>query len=126
MNTAPLIKPGAGGVGEGNSGTVTVNVGVTLSSAQTVPVTVHYATLDTGNAGIATAGVDYVPTSGTVTFAPGATSVMVPITVYGDTIKEPPAYGGEWILVVFSNPTGGAVVDTSFYGLGIGIIIDDD
>jgi titin len=126
VNTAPLIKPGSGSVVEGNSGTVPVNVAVTLSSAQTVPVTVHYTTLDTGSAGIATAGVDYVPASGTVTFAPGKTLTTVPITVYGDAIKEPPAYGGEWILVAFSNPTGGAVVDSSFYGLGIGVIIDDD
>jgi titin len=126
VNTAPLIKPGVGGVVESNSGTVPVNVPVTLSSAQAVPVTVQYATLDTGGAGIATAGADYVATSGTVTFAPGETSKTVPITVYGDTIKEPPAYLGEWIPVAFSNPTGGAVVDSSFYGLGIGIIVDDD
>ena len=64
-------------------------------------------------------------TSGTVTFAPGETSKTVPITVKGDTIKEPPLLYGEWILVSFSNPTG-ATIEPKFFGLGVGIITDDD
>ena len=76
---------------------------------------------------MATAGVDYVATTGTVTFAPGQTTKTVAITVNGDTLVEPPLLYGEWILVVFSNPTGsGASLDTSFFGLGIGVIVDDD
>ena len=103
---APVIKPGIGGVTEGNTGTVTLNVPVTLSHASSTNVTVHFATVDTGAAGIATAGVDYVPTSGTLTFTPGQTSKTVPITVIGDTLREPPLLYGEWILVSFSNATG--------------------
>ena len=102
-----------------------MSVPVTLSNPSATPITVHYATVDTGGTGIATAGVDYVATSGTLTFAPGETSKSVPITVIGDTIKEPPLLYGEWILVSFTDPTG-ATIDPSFYGLGIGIIIDDD
>ena len=100
---APVIKPGIGGVTEGNTGTVTLNVPVTLSHAASTNVTVHFATVDTGAAGVATAGVDYVPTSGTLTFTPGQTSKTVPITVIGDTVKEPPLLYGEWILVAFSS-----------------------
>lgn len=74
---------------EGNSGTVVVNVPVTLSAPAASTVTVQHTTLDTGAAGIATAGVDYVPTSGTVTFAPGETTKSVPVTVNGDLIDEP-------------------------------------
>jgi len=33
---------------------------------------------------------------------------------------------GEWILVGFSNPSSNASVDPSFYGIGIGVIRDDD
>ncbi len=121
----PFVSPGVAGVTEGNVGTTTVNVPVTLSYAPTTTVTVHYATVDTGGAGIATANVDYVPTSGTLTFNPGQTSKTVPVTVKGDTVKEPPAYIGEWILVQFSSPTG-AQLDTHFFGLGVGIIVDDD
>jgi titin len=124
--TAPLIVPGVGGVIEGDSGTVTLDVPVTLSRAATAAVTVSYTTLDTGAAGVATAGVDYVATSGTLTFAPGETSKTVAITVNGDTVKEPPLLYGEWILLQFSKPSANAAIDPSLYGLGIGIIGDDD
>ena len=61
----PVVTPGLAGVTEGNSGTVTVNVPVTLSKAvSSTPVSVHYATLDSGGAGIATPGLDYDATTG--------------------------------------------------------------
>ena len=50
----------------------------------------------------------------------------VSITVNGDTVHEPPLLYGEWVLVAFNNPSTNATLDTSFYGLGIGVIIDDD
>ena len=46
-----VITPGIAGVTEGNSGTVTLNVPVTLSNPSATPITVHFATLDTGAAG---------------------------------------------------------------------------
>lgn len=69
---------------EGNSGTSTVNVPVTLSQAASQPVTVKYAT----GYGSATAGSDYVYTEGTLTFTPGQTSKNVSITINGDTTLE--------------------------------------
>ena len=122
----PVISPGVGGVTEGNAGSVTLTVPVTLSNPSAVPITVGYSTVDTGGAGIATSGVDYLATSGTLTFAPGETSKSVSITVYGDTLKEPPALYGEWILVSFSHASASGNLDNRFFGLGLGIILDDD
>ena len=125
-NDPPAIRPGSVGTLEGQSGSHVVDVPVTLSIPSATPVTVQWTTLDTGAAGVATAGVDYVAASGTVTFAPGQTSQTVPITVLGDTIREPPALYGEWGLLSFSNPSSNATLDVSFYGLGFFIIVDDD
>lgn len=122
----PTIEPGGAGVVEGDTGTVTVQVPVTLTNPSATPITVDYTTLDTGAAGIATAGTDYVATSGTVTFAPGETTKTVSVTVKGDDVAEAPLLWGEWILVAFSNPSANATLNTSFYGLGIGVVIDDD
>jgi hypothetical protein len=122
----PTVHPGNAGVTEGDAGSVVVQVPVSLSNPSAEPVTVDWSTLDTGGSGVATAGVDYEAASGTVTFAPGETSKVVSITVYGDTADELPLYLGEWILVAFSNPSANATLDTSFFGLGIGIILDDD
>src|SRR5437762_7839916 len=47
--------------------------------------TVNYATAD----GTATAAVDYIATSGMITFAPGTTNQTIAVTVKGDTTVEP-------------------------------------
>jgi fibronectin-binding autotransporter adhesin len=104
-----------------------VNVPITLSSPLDTPVTVDWETLETSGPGEATAGADFVAGSGTVTFAPGQTSQTVPITVFGDTIDEPPALYGEFGFLEFSNPSTNATLDTTLlHDLGIFIIIDDD
>ena len=122
----PTIKPGGAAVTEGDVGNVTVKVPVPLSNPSATTITVDYTTLDFSDLGLATAGADFAGTSGTVTFAPGETSKTVSITVHGDDVAEAPLLWGEWILVAFSNPSVNAILDTSFYGLGIGVIIDDD
>ncbi len=122
----PTLKPGGAAVIEGDVGNVTVKVPVTLSNPSATTITVDYTTLDFSDLGLATAGADFAGTSGTVTFAPGETSKTVSITVHGDDVAEAPLLWGEWILVAFSNPSVNAILDTSFYGLGIGVIIDDD
>jgi uncharacterized repeat protein (TIGR01451 family) len=55
----------------------TVNVPVTLDAPARVPVSVTATTLD----GTAIAGTDYATTSTTLTFAPGDTSAILPVTV---------------------------------------------
>jgi hypothetical protein len=72
-------------VAEGNLATKTVNVTVKLSQSDTKTVTVNYATVD----GTAIAGSDYVAASGTLTFAPGVVTKLIPITITGDTVGEP-------------------------------------
>lgn len=60
---------------------------VTLSGPSTVPVTVSYTTQNgtaTGGASLATAGVDYVSKSGTLSFAPGEVSKTIEVSVRDD------------------------------------------
>ena len=68
---------------EGNA-TATATFVLTLSAAAGRPVTVGYATAD----GSATAGSDYTPVSGTASFAIGATTTSITVTVTGDTVME--------------------------------------
>ena len=57
----------------------------------------NYATAN----GTATAGSDYVTTSGTLTFAPGRDTLSIPVTVNGDTTYE----ADETVFVNLSGPT---------------------
>src|SRR6185295_11492662 len=71
---------------EGDTGTTTASFTVTLAPMNaTQTVTVDYATAN----GTATAGSDYVTAGGTLTFAPGATTQTISVTVNGDTTFEP-------------------------------------
>jgi hypothetical protein len=60
------------------------HVTVTLSDKSADTVTVDYATSD----GTATAGEDYAPKSGTLTFAPGETTQSFAVTLYKDLKVE--------------------------------------
>ena len=99
---------------EGNSGTRNLSFVVSLSPAATTPVTVAYATAN----GTATAGSDYVATSGTLSFPAGTTSQTINVVVTGDTEVEP----DETVLVNLSGATGASVARTQ----GIGTIVNDD
>jgi subtilisin-like proprotein convertase family protein len=61
-----------------------VFVTLELSNAQTGPVSISYQTVD----GTATAGEDYVATTGTVVFEAGQTSRQVEILLSGDLVYE--------------------------------------
>ncbi|MBN9393395.1 MAG: hypothetical protein J0I20_35520 [Chloroflexi bacterium] len=100
---------------EGTGGVTNFDFTVTLSPAVSQTVMVNYTTAD----GTATAGGDYTPTSGTLTFAPGTTTQTIRIVAAADSLKEPT----ESFLVNLSNPTGGA---TLAIGQGVGVIVDDD
>jgi glucose/arabinose dehydrogenase len=102
-------------VTEGNAGNVVAQVPVTLSTASPQAVTVAWSTAD-GTASAA-AG-DYLPGSGTVTFAAGATSTTVPVTVVGDLNGEL----DETVLVQLSSPTGAVIGDSP----GEALIENDD
>ena len=87
---------------------------VTLNAVQDHTVTVTYATAD-GTA--TTADGDYVPTSGTLTFAAGVTSQAVSVAVVGNNVVEP----NEAFSLNLSNPVGTAIID----GTGIGTIFNN-
>jgi hypothetical protein len=91
----------------GNNTTQTMHFAVTLSSAATFPVTVHYATGD-----VSVPSGDYTPTSGTLTFAPGETSKTIDVTVNANSSP----YSDETFYVSLSSPTNGTVVVTSGTG----------
>jgi hypothetical protein len=110
----PRISLKAASTVEGNSGQHTVNMTISLSAASKTPVTVAWR--DTN--GTALAGSDYVLASGVVTFAPGATTGSIPVTVRGDTVRE----SDEVLYVLLSNPTGATLAT----GSGAFTITNDD
>jgi hypothetical protein len=111
----PTISIGEARIAEGDSGTTTVTLVVTLSSAGVAPVTVSYATFDrTATVG----GSDYGATSGTLTFAVGETSKTITIAVQGDTAFEQ----DETFGVRLSAATGATIAKAE----GIVTIVNDD
>ncbi len=90
---------------EGNSGTTTANLTVTLSPAPTVETTVDWAVAD----GSATAPDDFTASSGTLIFAAGQTSQLLSIEIVADDIEEP----SEDFSVNLSNAVGGNIVTAS-------------
>jgi uncharacterized delta-60 repeat protein len=98
---------------EGNSGTKPLTFTLTLDQAPTSAVTVSYQTLTSGTA---TANVDFVAATSTVTFAVGQTKANVPITVNGDSVVEP----NETVAVQFSGSSLKATVTAT------GIMTNDD
>ena len=81
---------------------------ITLSSASTSPVTVLFKTAD----GTATAGRDYVPTSGRLVFAPGQTQHRVAVPVFPDARKE----DAETLTLHLSSAMGARLVDSEATG----------
>jgi Calx-beta domain len=99
--TKPSISIGDASVPEGNSGTTTLSVPVTLSAASTSTVRVDYATAN----GTATAGSDYTAANGTLTLPAGETTKTIPISVAGDITIEP----DETFTVTLSNPVNARI-----------------
>jgi hypothetical protein len=71
------LYSGSASVVEHGTAPATMGFQVNLTSPSTQPVTVSYQTADQTAIG----GTDYVPTSGTVTIAPGDTTATIPVTV---------------------------------------------
>jgi hypothetical protein len=87
--------------------TVQAEITVVLTSASPVPVTVDFATIPGGTA---TAGSDYTPISGTLSFAPGETIKTFKIDILDDYVVEGQSLPGldglaETITVELSNPS---------------------
>lgn len=91
-------------VTEGNSGTKTTTVSVSLSAPSGRNVAIDFATAD----GTATFnGSDYHSQSGRLVFSPGETVETITLTVVSDTIVE----SDETFFVNLSNPLNAAIAD---------------
>jgi hypothetical protein len=88
-------------VSEGNAGSTTVSVPVTLSAASPSAVSVSWATAD----GTAASGSDYTGATGKLVFAPGETQKTIAVTVAGDTVIE----GDETFTVALSGPVNATI-----------------
>jgi len=99
---------------EGATGQTPFVFTVSLSRPSAGTVSVQYVTANNDAVG----GLDYVTTSGTLTFAPGTTTQTITVNVFGDNVGE----NTEQFFVNLSNPVGGAITDSQ----GIGSIVDDD
>ena len=100
VDSSPRLSIGATGGDEGSVFTFTV----TLASALDTPFTVDFTTGDTIYAdgpGYADAGLDYVATSGTLTFAPGETTKTFTVQTLVDAEVE----YDEYFFVRLSNPS---------------------
>ena len=102
-------------IAEGDSGTQNVAVNVTLSGPSVQVVTANYATSND----TATAGSDYVASSGTVTIPAGSTTATINIPINGDTTIELI----ETFNVTLSNATNAAFISNS---VGTVFIVNDD
>jgi hypothetical protein len=101
-------------VREGNAGTATLSFPVSLSVASSTAVSVRYATSD----GTAKQPTDYMPTSGTLTFAPGETLKSIAVGVVGDRAVEQ----DETFIVTLSDPVNALIAR----GTATGAITNDD
>ncbi len=102
-------------VTEGNTGTTSVALTISLDAAAAALTTVQWVT----GPGSALAGSDYVAASGTATFAVGQSTVTINVQVVGDTLVE----ADETFTVTLSNATAGATIQD---GLGVVTIVNND
>ncbi|NTY61545.1 cellulase family glycosylhydrolase [Mycolicibacterium sphagni] len=94
------------------SGTSLASFVVTLAAPSTQTVTVQYATSND----TASAGLDYVSVSGTISFAPGETQKIITVPVKSDSLVE----NNETFHIMLSNPSGATLTDA----MGMGTILD--
>ncbi len=90
---------------------------VRLSEASSQTITVDYATAN-GITNPAKSGSDYIATTGTLTFNPGATTATISVPIIGDAVDEV----DETFFVNFSRPVNATLTDTRL----ITTILDDD
>ncbi|MEZ5215020.1 MAG: Calx-beta domain-containing protein [Ilumatobacteraceae bacterium] len=103
-------------VAEGDAGTSTVNVVVSITPPATGPVTIEFETVD----GTAVQPGDYQASAGTVQIGTGETTAVIPITIVGDVTDMV----DETFTVNVTGVTGNAVVEGT--GSATVTIVDDD
>lgn len=101
--TLPSLSIGDAAATEGDNGTSSLNLVVTLSAASTSAVTIEFATSDSS----AIANSDYTANSGTLSLAAGATTATITIDIVGDSDTE----STEQFFVTLSNPTNATLAN---------------
>jgi Calx-beta domain len=99
---------------EGHFPTITHAVPLSLNGSSPLPIQVGFAVA----AGTATAGVDFVAATGTVTIPPFNTTYSIPVTILPDLMDE----NNETYTVSLTSATNATLGDAQ----GIGTIADDD
>jgi uncharacterized repeat protein (TIGR01451 family) len=115
-DTDPSLSIASVDVTEGNSGSQTALLGVVLSRSSGKTVAVDYASADVIPG--AQAGLDYTPTSGRLTFAPGELSKTIALSIHGDSDVEL----DERLTVQLSNAANAGLAAP----LGTVTIVNDD
>jgi hypothetical protein len=93
---------------------------VRLDAPVNATVSVDWSTANGVGANGGVAGVDYVASNGTVTFAPGEDSKYVSVPIIPNTTIQP----SRTVRVLLSNPSPASAILSD--GTGVGTIIDDD
>jgi photosystem II stability/assembly factor-like uncharacterized protein len=114
--TAPRVAEGAQGT------TRVIRFPVDLTHPYAATVSVKWRTLDApGNPNVASSAAgDYVAASGTLTFTKGWTRQYADVVVNGDDVDET----DEFIVISLLEPTNASI--GGVWGLGFGVIADDD
>jgi hypothetical protein len=98
----------------GDESTSPMSISVLLTGASATTVTMDFST----SAGTATAGDDFTPTSGSLTFSTPQTTKTVAVPITSDTLNE----DDETFTLSVSNVVGAAVTASA----GTATIVDDD
>jgi hypothetical protein len=109
---APRLFISNASVSESNGGPTNMVFNVRLTPASGRLVQVNYFTTN----GLATAGLDYMATNGTLVFQPGETNQSIIVPVLGDALSE----GNETFTVRLVTPMNATLGD----GQGIGTILN--
>ncbi|MBK8010117.1 MAG: hypothetical protein IPK13_02120 [Deltaproteobacteria bacterium] len=110
----PSLTIANASVDEGDAGSRSLALTVTLSSVTSESVTVDWTTVN----GSAVSPADFTARSGTLVFSPGATTRSVTVPIVGDRLDEL----NETFRVRLSNPSGATIAD----GEAVATIRDDD
>jgi len=116
LAVVPVVSIASAAVMEGNAGRRLISFALSLSAVTTETVTVRWSTANGG----ATAGRDYLATSGVATFQPGQRTATANVWVLGDRVKE----GNETFLVNLSSPSKATLTPTA--RTATGVIFNDD
>jgi large repetitive protein len=113
-DAAPIVSVTNASVVEGNAGTSLLTFAVSATGATDVDASVDFATAGT----TASAGSDFVSTSGTLTIPAGTANGTIDVIVNGDVTYE----SNETLSLTLSNPADATVGD----GTGQGTIVNND